>query len=108
MKCKISASFTLRFTRAEKQFPIGWDCHLDQLGLSSGPARTKNGGVDPRDTSWSSYKPELRVGLHHMSRSSHQRDLSISLRIAHERGHARRRCYWIEAVVQCILYYRGP
>ena len=32
-----------------------------------------------------------------MSSFSHQHDLSISLRTAHERGHARRRCYWIEA-----------
>ena len=49
--------------------------------------------------SWSSSKPQVRVALHNFSSSSNQRALSISLRTAHQPGHARRRCYWIGAVM---------
>ena len=43
----------------------------------------------------------MRQCLHNLSSSSHQRVLSISLRTAHERGDARRRCYSIGAVAHC-------
>ena len=45
-------------------------------------------------------KSQMRRDVHNLSSSSHQRVLSISLRTAHERGGARRRCYSIGAVAQ--------
>ena len=56
-------------------------------------------------TSWSSRKSQMRRCVHKLSSSSHQRVLSISLRTAHERGDARRRCYSIGAVLAMTLLY---